>query len=251
MNHNEVAGLLLDLVDGRLDERTQSAVHRHIEGCADCRAWLDTLLLLESPPEVARRDDHPRSEDVALCAVRAEEEFEPDRAELRRHLESCPKCRHELNLVRAAVRDARPVPAQLTRPAASTGGFPVWRLAAAAAFGALAIGTLLVAGFWRAEPVDGGGSTIAATGAGGSFETRPEWQTEEFSEPEIAGTRLIEADGGLIFSRTRIDDGADVTIRAGEVVAFGDGFQIGSQARVAVGGSPSNPAMKHGQAENG
>jgi hypothetical protein len=251
MNHDEAAGLLLDLVDGRLDERTQSVVDRHIENCAECQGWLDTQQLLKRAPAVARRDDHPSSEDLALCAVRAEEEFEPDRADLFRHLDSCPQCRHELDLVREAVRDARPSPVQLGRPTRSATGFPVWRLAAAAAFGALAIGTLLVAGLWRAEPVDGGGSTIAATGAGGSFETRSGWQTEEFSEPEIAGTRLIEADGGLIFSRTRIDDGANVTIRAGEVVAFGDGFQIGSQARVAVGGSPSDPASKNGQAENG
>ena len=45
------------------------------------------------------------------------------------------------------------------------------------------------------------------------------------SEEEIGGTRIIQAEGSLTLSDVKIMDGARVTIRANEVVAFGNGFR--------------------------
>ena len=251
MKHREAEALLLDLVEGRLHGHTREAVQRHVDQCGECVAWLDAYQILAGPPSPAQVHRHPDSGLLALCAVRPDELFESDRADLRRHLEICPQCRHEMDLVGAAVGDARPTSTQTTRLAPPWRGSRVWRLAAAAAIGALAVGALLVDGLRRGEPVVDGASTVTATATGGSLDAPSERRTEQFSEAEINGTRLIETDGGLIFSRTRIDDGAVVTIRAGETVAFGDGFQIGSQARVAVGGRPSSPVLKHKQADKG
>ena len=80
---------------------------------------------------------------------------------------------------------------------------------------------------------------------------RPDVPPAEFSEPEIEGKRLIESEGGLVISRTHIKGGAEVTIRAGRSVAFGNGFQVGPQARLAVGGGSVGGEPKSREAQNG
>src|SRR5690348_2082263 len=44
MNCSELqAEAIVDVVDGRLDERKQREVERHLEGCANCRALIEDL----------------------------------------------------------------------------------------------------------------------------------------------------------------------------------------------------------------
>ena len=76
-------------------------------------------------------------------------------------------------------------------------------------------------------------------------------ETLEFTESEIDGTRVIDAKGAILVSRTRINEGADVTIRSEHAVAFGNGFQIGSQARIAVGGRTIDQPRQHRGVQGG
>jgi hypothetical protein len=43
MTHEEIQDLLEDFVDDKLDRQTRKEVHQHLEGCAECRAILDTV----------------------------------------------------------------------------------------------------------------------------------------------------------------------------------------------------------------
>jgi hypothetical protein len=251
MDHREASEHLIDLAAGRLDGSTRDAVTRHVESCDDCRAWLEAHDLLASALEAPTEGEHPDSELLALCAVRSEEEFEPDRVGLRSHLEICDRCRHEVELVRAAVLDARPAATPAAAPPPARVFSPRWMYAAAAGIAAAAIGSLLVSGLWQEQTHGLGPTEVVSTSAEApavdGFATPP----EQFSEAEIEGTRLIETQGDLVISRTKIKDGAQVTIRAGESVAFGNGFQIGQQARIAVGGDPVDPDAKTLEAQNG
>ena len=57
---------------------------------------------------------------------------------------------------------------------------------------------------------------------------------DDLSDVQIDGTRRIEGGPRVTLERVMISDGADVTIRAGETVAFGNGFRVGSSARLNV-----------------
>ncbi len=142
MDHREAKRHLLDFVAGDLDQGTRNAVTSHVERCVDCRAWLETHDLLASASEVDSSSDHPDSELLALCVVRPEEGNKPGRAAVRRHLESCARCRREMELVRDAVLDARP---EVARPSGAIHPKPShswWRLAAAACVVAVAFGSV-------------------------------------------------------------------------------------------------------------
>ena len=242
MNHREAREHLLDLASGRIDGRELDALRGHVAECDDCRAWLEAHDSLNEALGPATDGEHPDSQLLALCAVRAEELFEPDRADLRSHLESCDRCRDEVDLVRAAVIEARPAAPRSTAPARSRDVSPRWMYAVAAGLAAVAIGTVLVRGVWRGQAYQAPPTDVASAAAAVPEAIGPELPPEEFSEAEIEGARLIETAGGLIISRTKVKAGAEVTIRAGKAVVFGNGFEVGQQARVAVGGSPAQPA---------
>jgi hypothetical protein len=123
--------------------------------------------------------------------------------------------------------------------------------AVAAGLAAFAIGTVLVTGVWNGQSNGPQPPERASTPAAGAVEAYLEAPLELFSEAEIDGIRLIETQGDLVISRTKIKDGAQVTIRAGESVAFGNGFQIGQRVRIAVGGNPSDPSAKTRRTQNG
>ena len=243
MDHREAKRHLLDFVAGDLDTRSRSAVTSHIEECVDCRAWLETHDLLASASEMDSSSDHPDSELLALCAVRPEEGNEPGRAAVRRHLESCARCRREIELVRDAVMEARPEaagPAGAIHPKPSPSW---WRAAAAACVVAVALGWLTVE-TRRPGHVDSRPNDTVMT-MDELLQTRPDFPGEEISGVEIEGTRLIEADGNLTLNQVKIKDGARVTIRTGGVVAFGNGFQIAPQAQLIVEVSPGDPAREY------
>ena len=111
MNHREARVYLSELGTGSLEQATEDAVASHVTECGACRAWLTTFDLLagESRAEDELDEHHPGEDLLALCAIRPEEVYEPDRKELRRHLERCPTCRRMVALVSSAVRRARPL----------------------------------------------------------------------------------------------------------------------------------------------
>lgn len=234
MDHHDAQRHLIDFVDGRLDQRARDELNAHVESCIDCRSWLETHELLACAFDSGPGAGHPDSELLALCAIRPEEIDEPGRSEIGRHLEACAHCRRDVELVRDAVLEVRPkgsVPARLTRtlPAAP------W-LAVAAAICIVGVALWLSLPFATNRPIlPDSRSYDIATHVETSRSSPMGSPREALEEMELEGTQFIEAEGRLTLSRVKIKDGAKVTINAGEGVAFGDGFQIGSGAVVAIG----------------
>ncbi len=131
LNCDHVAELLPWYLNGTLGEGEQGEVSVHLEGCAKCRQALDETRL-------AWRiyDQHIPSEAlVALAWGETPEGLDPD--VLDRHLEACPQCAAELEMVRTSRKleeDDRialfPTSARPVRTERST---PAWRTAAMAA----------------------------------------------------------------------------------------------------------------------
>jgi hypothetical protein len=243
MNHARAIELLIDFMDGRLDQVTQAEIDDHIATCGECRDWIETYELITMSFGGQAAGQHPNGDILALCAARADEQYEPDRESLRHHLERCPDCRSDLQLVHAAVLGARPASDHLPVPVEKR-RVARWALAVAAAAATFAISSVLW--FGAPNPMSEG-TTPVRDGVGTvpvALETRSE-DVFEFSEPEIDGTRVIDTSGSILVSRTRIREGADVTIRSGQVVAFGNGFQIGNQARIVVGGHSIDQPVEH------
>lgn len=243
MRHRQAIEHLSDFGDGTLDPAIAAAVEAHVHGCPGCRDWLRTrdLLVGELTRDRKGVDDHPNSEFLALCVIRPEEIDEPDREEVQRHLARCSTCREELELTRAAVREARP---RRSAPAAPPrrSVLPPRARALAAALGILALGALLYAAtllVGRAGLVDvrqvGGGAPPAPLRSG---------SMEELSGRELDGTHLIAADRELIVSNLSIKTGADVTFRANGVVVFGDGFSVANGARISVSSHRSESPLE-------
>lgn len=98
LNCDQVAELLPWYLNGTLDEGVQGEVRVHLEGCTKCRQALEETRL-------AWRifDQHIPSEAlVALAWGETPEGLDP--GVLERHLETCPECAAELELVRTSRR---------------------------------------------------------------------------------------------------------------------------------------------------
>src|SRR5215207_5880271 len=96
LNCDHVAELLPWYLNGTLDEGEQGEVRVHLEGCTKCRQALEDTRL-------AWRiyDQHIPSESlVALAWGETPEGLDPD--VLERHLETCPQCAAELEMVRTS-----------------------------------------------------------------------------------------------------------------------------------------------------
>jgi len=223
MRHSEATDHLADFAAGLLDPLLIEQVRIHTRDCAECRHWLELhgpmirMLTRDVPPA------HPSSRELAICATAPHEEHERGREALGDHLRSCPDCRSHVDLVRAAISAARP-------SGAETGGSSSPRISprssaqlkAAAGFAGVALISALVF-FHFVRPAKPGREAHP-----------PAAQMIPWSEAEIAGHRVIDADSDLLFSRTTVSDGADLTIRSSGRVAFGNGFRLGSTARMVV-----------------
>lgn len=98
LNCDQVAELLPWHLNGTLDEGVQGEVRVHLEGCTQCRRALEETRL-------AWRifDQHIPSEAlVALAWGETPEGLDP--GVLERHLETCPECAAELEMVRTSRR---------------------------------------------------------------------------------------------------------------------------------------------------
>lgn len=248
MRHREAIDYLPDLGSGLLDSETQANVRAHVDDCPACRDWLAThdLLLGALSQGQLRDDDHPSSEVLALCVVRPEELREPGREELRDHLVRCSTCREAVALVGNVVHQARPGEEGARPPIASRSRRPLYRsrlLAAGLAILVLGSGLLfgaLVLSRFGPDPMSSAprGSVYEAT----NFSEA----TDELSGQDLEGHRVIETERTLVVSKLTVKSGADVTLRARGVVAFGDGFQVARGARLSVGaGTASGHAPSH------
>ncbi len=142
MDCEQTAESLPWLMNGTLDTEEQRRVRDHLRGCAGCREELRRTRLVWSLHE-----GHLPVETVVDYALGGIQD--PDRHELvERHLESCPRCSAELDLVRrnpqqpvAGVEGSRLVPGRWTT---SPGRTAAWRYFALAA----TLAALLVGGGW-------------------------------------------------------------------------------------------------------
>lgn len=231
LDHETAKGLLPDHGSPVLDDRVATALEGHLAKCEECRGWVETRELLEQA--VRHEDDveeHPASELLALCAVRPEEVYEVERSGVREHLEQCTVCRQEVEAVRAALGEARPGTAAPTTARADALRRPGWigwgSLAAGVAGLAVATGLLLTGPPERPTSALGPGTDAPRASAAGSG--------EELSGLELDGPRLIVADRSLLVRDVKVKRGSRVTVRVGEVAAFGDGFQISDGGALVV-----------------
>jgi hypothetical protein len=250
MNHYRVLEFLPDFVEGELADELHASVESHVLTCAECKDWIRTYDLFAEHIDGRSDREHPDCGILALCAVRPEERFEPDRIAVRQHLDWCVRCRDELELMRAAICSARPSSASVREsdPARRSHHLAI---GVAAGFAAVAISGVLLFGPWRGgQPLFSHADRtmqLAATSQRGTHAN----SAHELSGTEIGGSRLIEVPGEITISQTKINSGAEVTIRAGDFVAFGNGVQIEQRTRVAIGGRPSDVSGEHRQLHDG
>lgn len=232
MKHRDAQEHLVDFAEGALNGPLLRDLTSHVRGCPDCQEWLEAFDIMANSARLGAESEHPSSHLIALCAVRAEEEFELDRSDLRQHLERCGTCRSELEMLKGALDQARPVvePLEARRFAGTIGQW--WKAAAAAALVGIAVTALLGPSFRDSERPDD------ISSIDGSAHTQAGLPNTDFSEAVIDGERLIKTDGTLTISETKINAGAVVRIQAVRTVAIGNGFEVGPQTRLEVGVSP-------------
>jgi hypothetical protein len=75
-------------------------------------------------------------------------------------------------------------------------------------------------------------------------QTRSIISEEDIMDEEVDSTRFIKAKGRLTLSHVRFRSRAKVTIRAGEMVAFGNGYWVEPHTLVTVGVGTVNATRK-------
>ncbi|MEW6323628.1 MAG: hypothetical protein AB1635_21355 [Acidobacteriota bacterium] len=140
MDHATAELLLADAAHGRLDDASREALARHVESCAECRAWADTYRFLQRSLVADAPDagSHVASDQLARFALGAATLTAADRDEIARHVAGCGQCQAEVQLARAAVADARALPA--SPPAVVTAAPRRVPLALAAGFALAVLG---------------------------------------------------------------------------------------------------------------
>jgi Putative zinc-finger len=195
MSHRDFESLLGEYAEGALDRAAVDRLEAHLADCDECREWLAAYRQLRA--ELAC-EPCPAADLLAEYAVGAVPLAEVKRSRVERHLEACPDCRADLELVRAAVGAARPAHEQPRVPARHR------RLAVAASV------ILVVAA--------AGGLILRERGLSGA---RGGYQVADVGERNL-------------FFAGNVADGDTITLRASETVALGEGFSVGSGASLTI-----------------
>lgn len=236
MNHTEATRCLLDVVPDPCGDPVARDLAAHLDACDECRSWHASLELLAASVQPPALDDHPASDVIALCAARPDEVLEPDRADLRRHLEICGECRREIGLMRDALEHARVPKAERpmgwNRVHARPGR--LWTALAATAVVSISLAALLSGGFGSGSDP---GPLVPQSHEprAGTDERSAVTATDSSSLGDVSGQQEIQVGSNETLVHTKITDGSRVTIRGDQRLAFGDGFVIGSGTRVVVG----------------
>ena len=216
MRHDDAIQLLDDYLSESLGPGECAELEEHLDGCADCRAWLDDYRLFAAA--LAGEAEHPTSDQLARRAVESELVEPSEQAWVGEHLEECGDCRRQLELTARAVAGARERP---RRWSVFGGASPLPKPVAVRL--ALAASLLLVVtlGFvlWPSA-----GPSTAGNGA---------QQDLVLSADDLQGSRVVEAPGSVT-AESVIESGAEVVIRAGETVVLANGFSVSSGASLVV-----------------
>jgi len=212
----EASNLLTRFVTRTLASSRRSEVEEHVVECDDCRAWVTTFsLLAQSLGDEAERSvsSHPSSLDLSTFALAAHTLDDATRERCATHVRRCATCRREVELVGAAVSEAR----QGDRAAVSDSA-PIRKRFASPARLAWAAGLLLAIG---------GLVLLQPSGPPSSGE-------RQVQRKIFHGSSVVRARDFMLVEETKITSGAEVSLEAGRAVAFGNGFSVGSGASLSV-----------------
>ncbi len=222
MEHSTASKLLTE--SGELDLAQTKALGAHVATCRECRSWVATYQFfaeaLGEDPAAAR---HPSSKDLCSFALAGTDLDATTRDRCHRHIENCPECSYEIELVRSAVSESS-VNVALEWPTSRVAE----RLSHKA--GALALAATLA--------ILLGGLLVV------SRVLSPESKEYRMAGLLIQETEAINAEGPIFVESTQIQEGATLALRS-PVVTFGDGFSVDSGAGLIVGeGNPPLAASK-------
>lgn len=222
MEHSTASKLLTE--SGELDLAQTKALGAHVATCRECCSWVATYQFfaeaLGEDPAAAR---HPSSKDLCSFALAGTDLDATTRDRCHRHIENCPECSYEVELVRSAVSESSEnVALEWPTPRVAE-----WFSDKA---GALALAATLV--------ILLGGLLVA----GRILSLKP-------TEYLIAGlviqeTEAITAEEPIFVESTQIQEGFTLALQS-PMVTFGEGFSVDSGAGLIVGeGNPPLAASK-------
>lgn len=214
MNHHQATGLLADYGAGRCGGRQLELLEVHLADCSECRDWVGTYRELSAVAagEPAASAAHADSDDLALYAVDAEQLGDAAQQKLRRHLSGCAACRSEFEATRTALARGRQAAESPALTAVRSTFESPYRLGIAAS---VLLG-LLVSVLHVARRAD---APVA-----------PPTMVKTI----LSGERLVEAERSMVVAAVEIDSGSAIVFRAGEMVAFDNGFVVGDDASFSV-----------------
>lgn len=211
MSHDTILQDLADYSTGRLEPASRRRIDEHLASCTECASWLATYRLLASSLEPG---PHPRSRQLALYAIAPGELLQEDRQRIRTHLDVCRPCRSELQLTQAATHEAR-------RPRRLRPRWRRWKVGAA------------IPSVPRRLAIAAGVVLLLITGTALLYHRSPATNGAAPTARTLHGNQLLEGDG-VVIAATEIAPGADVTIRADQLVIFGEGFSMAAGAKLTV-----------------
>lgn len=211
-NHEQIQSFLPDFVlSSGSSAELPAGISEHVDSCEECQGWLETYELAESVLSASSSRASFRTHHVS-SEVLADYALDGSSAAVEEHLEGCGSCRREFELALSSLESV----ALEGKATVLLGGHPKsrsFRLALIAATLAAAVGL----SFWLSgRPASMGPVDYRIT------------------EHEFTGRRVLAADSTITVTESTVVDGADVTLRAGNTVSFGDGFSIGNGASFSV-----------------
>ncbi len=201
MHHLEASNLLTHYLSGDLRPGRRKEVEEHLAQCSECAEWVATYSLFTEALV-----EHPPSLELARFALAPETLDPPSRESCAEHLKRCRECRGQLELVRQAASETRPV--RVPAPVRSPTRRRVWVALAA--------------------------SAVLVFGATFALRTTDRLPADYvLANSTLRGDQTILADRSILVEATDVAPGAALKLES-EVVAFGDGFSVKNGATLVV-----------------
>ena len=204
MNHLEASNLLTHYLSGNSSPERRRGVEEHMAECAECAGWVAThSLFAEALVE------HPSSDEIVVYALAPESLAPASHERCAKHLESCPECREEVELVREGVERSRAASEPVQEQSAGINRHRrVWVALAA--------------------------SLILVLGASLMLRTVDQPSVQQvLAESSLSGEKTILADRSIVVETTEVEPGGALRLES-RVIGFGAGFSVKTGATLAV-----------------
>ncbi|HSF20325.1 MAG TPA: zf-HC2 domain-containing protein [Vicinamibacteria bacterium] len=231
MTHPKILESLPDFAAGMLSTELDTQVRAHLEDCRDCTEWLEAYRALEAalPPASNERPSHPTSQTLARFAFVPESLDAETRATVTAHLDECFDCDEEANLCRLAVSDASVLDHDApTNVSVGETPLPKVNVPSPRAW--------MLQLHWRTsrQILMAAGILLSVLGGGTIlFVLRATPETFTLKRRSLSGVTTIEARRTIEATSSSVDPGANVTLRAKQVV-LGSGFTVENGARLTI-----------------